>query len=231
MMDVKEDYTILLDREGSSWLRICHLPEELATYGAVHFDEMFTLHPQDRAKVIMPCGEVACHRWQQSYLNTPVWNPERRSSYMFSGINPDPQPELPPLFRRYLDYMNHGQKRYNQMVVNWYQGGSDYIAQHADYEHGAVPGSDVAIITFNRDDSIPRTFCIKAKGTTLDSVEKQVEIELIHGRIVIMGGATQSKFRHGVPKKQQAAPRISITLRHFQVNSHHHSLGTYLTVA
>ena len=215
-----KDYTITLDTDGSSWLRVCHLPDSLAAYGARDFDAMFDCHPHNRAKVIMPSGEVTCKRWQQSYLQTPTWNPELKTSYMFSGMNPpDPDPELPARYRIFLDYMNNGKEHYNQMTVNWYQDGHDFIASHSDYTCNAVPGSDIAIITLNRPESSsspPRIFRLQPKATTLDSVVPKVEIELSHGCIIIMGGATQHKFRHSVPKQPQAAARISITLRSYE---------------
>lgn len=135
---------------------------------------------------------------------------------MFSGMNPpNPNPELPASFRKYLDYMNDGnQERYNQ-TVNGYQDCQDYIASQCN----AVPDSDSAIITLNRQEeripTPPRIFRIQPKGSTLDSVAPKVEIELIHGRIIIIGGATQHKFRHSVPKQPQAAARVSITLRSY----------------
>ena len=108
--------------KDSAWLKLHELPKELSTQFREKFSELFALHPSERGVVIMPISadtvdtntrenkqknkDYICKRWFQSYLNTPKWNPELKTSYMFSGMNPKEQPDLPDDFRKVLDWLN-----------------------------------------------------------------------------------------------------------------------------
>ena len=195
---------------GHSWLEVSRLP---LTHS---FEELWQLHPEERGKVVMVCqGEAidrTCHRWHQSYGHTPPRDPESTKSYMFSGLHPLPTPDLPEAFQYYLELLNAGGARYNNVVVNWYDS-NDYIALHADYETGLSPGSNIAVLSFceTGEDYPVRTFRVKAmEGGEI------VDLPLEQGTLIRMCGDTQKFYRHGVAQLKGAGRRISLTFRQFE---------------
>ena len=100
--------------ENESYLVVRNLPEDLANSLRQDFDKMFDLHPKNRGVVItidpvtkLPVDHL-CRRWFQSYLNTPKWDPtQNHNSYMFSGVDPEPQPELPYEFHDVFSYLGY----------------------------------------------------------------------------------------------------------------------------
>lgn len=213
--------------KDSAWLKIHELPTDLADHLRSKFSELFDLHPQERGVVIMKHasqdtpGDYICKRWFQSYLNTPKWNPDLKTSYMFSGTNPKEQPDLPEDFRKVLDWINsQSNVKYNQVVANWYLDGSDHIPFHSDYEYNAVPGTGVVVVNLTQSDDILRKFILKPKMREFyDSQPSTVEFDLSHGKIIEMHGDTQKLYRHGVPPvpldRGNPGPRISLTFRAF----------------
>ncbi len=217
---------IYLDTKKTAWLCINHLPANLSTHTRDNFVELFNLHPKERGVVIMPDASqdkninYNCKRWMQSYGNTPKWNAELKTSYMFSGMNPTKQPDLPVEFATLLDFVNESlsqDKKYNQVVANWYEDSSDFIPYHSDYEYNATYNTGVAIVNMVAKEDVLRTFVLKAKSP--DAFYSRVEIPLYHGRIIEMHGAAQKMYRHGVPKVPSKlytpGPRISLSFRSF----------------
>lgn len=214
--------------ENESYLVIRNLPEDLANSLRQDFDKMFDLHPKNRGVVItidpvtkLPVDHL-CRRWFQSYLNTPKWDPtQNHNSYMFSGVDPEPQPELPYEFHDVFSYVNNDGK-YNQIVANWYQTGSDYIPFHSDYDYNKVPGTGVVIVNLTKSDDVVRTFVVKPKKSMIPDAVSHY-IPLSHGKIIEMHGNTQQYYYHGVPVVQKRhrtdadpGPRISLSFRAFQ---------------
>lgn len=215
---------IPLSRDGSAWIKVGILDEEHRNYIIQHFETMFNMHPDQRAKVaIKPQhNDLAVHRWQRSYGNTPEFNDEVQASYMFSSRHDDHKSvtqDLPSIFhllRNQAESITN--QTYNQFVVNWYLNADDYIAMHSDYCHKRSPNTSIVVMNMCPSDEIVRRFTLKrkscAKGKVLLS---SLEIPLFNGTVIEMGGTTQEMFRHGVPKNTngEPGPRISLTLRNY----------------
>lgn len=219
--------------DDSAWLKLHELPKELANHLHSNFSELFAMHPPNRGIVVMhnqnkeTYQDYTCKRWFQSYLNTPKRDSDLKTSYMFSGMHPAEQPNLPDEFRRVLDWLNsQSAVKYNQVVANWYLDGSDYIPFHSDYEYNAVPNSCITVVNLTQDDKILRKFVLKPRKPKKPNTcefpshsPSTVELDLYHGRVIEMHGNTQKLFRHGVPpipaKLGNPGPRISLTFRAF----------------
>ena len=206
-----------LDSNQKSWLEISRLPDNLIQFINDNFDKMYSYHPDTRAKVIMYDTEVDCSRWQQSYLDTPAYTKSPTQSYMFSGKTNDTKSDIPPEFKVILDFINEDRSiKYNQVTVNWYKNGADYIAYHSDYTAG-LKSQDIEVVNLVESEDVLRKFCVKSKTKPT----KKVEIPLYNGAIIKMCGDTQKDYRHGVPKvdanvKNNTVPRrISLSFRSF----------------
>lgn len=193
-----------------SWAEISLLPVQLRDLAIASWDTMWELHPADRARVMIRDQEVECHRWSQSYLSTPSRTTDMSLSYMFSGKDEsDIQTPLPSEFQPFLAHLAD----YNQVVANWYACETDYIAPHADCTIGMVEDARIAVVNLAPEGKT-RRFVLHPKSHRHD-VAHRIEIDLVHGTLIVMGGKTQDDFRHGVPKCFGASNRISLSFRQF----------------
>jgi hypothetical protein len=183
--------------------------DELLKYVDTHFDTMFSYHPENRAKVVMYEKEVDCNRWQQSYLNTPIYDEQisQNSSYMFSGKTNDIKEELPPEFQTILNYVNKSENKpaYNQVTVNWYENGSDYIPYHSDYTDKLVPNTDILVVNLVKDENNLRKFCLKPKSSNKHAWYSRVEIPLYNGVMISMR-VIRNKNIHMVSRQSVQKP-------------------------
>jgi alkylated DNA repair dioxygenase AlkB len=96
---------------------------------------------------------------------------------------------------------------FNTCLLNYYEGGGDYIAYHADKE---VAGTNNVVVTVSL--GATRRFLLKHITT-----KHVVETYLNSGDIVIMCGDTQQKYHHSIPKvanSKVSGGRISLTYRY-----------------
>ncbi len=212
---------IYLSANKSSWITIEWLSEELLTYATENYQSLFELHPMQRGKVVMHNNEECeSPRWHRSYLYQPERS-NQKSSYMYSGIEQFKDLSLPTPFQSFLDFLNEKEPvdKYNQVIVNWYANGKDYIAPHSDCQNAMLPNASIAIISLCENDRFPREIKItpkRLKNEVNDNLYTQVKIKLKHGCIITMHGDTQTKFRHGIPKAlDNNTSRVSITFRKF----------------
>jgi|GEM_PF-5996298 len=213
---------IYLTRSKSAWITIEWLSEELIEYTRNQFQKLFELRPIERGTVILYDQETPSSRWHRSYLNTPSFNANYENrSYMYSGKDPSDDTSLPELFQPYLDFSNKEkcEDPYNQVIINWYLDGNDYIAAHSDCQMHMKPNAGISIITLCEEEKDFREllFTPKKNGLTEnDFIYNRLKISALNGSIITMYGDTQHKFRHKVPKAAHIkTSRISITLRKF----------------
>jgi len=207
---------------------IFQLPDVIANRFLTDFDEIFSLHPAERGRIITDIDknmDSDSHRWHQSFLQTPSLDTFRDAgcqSYMYGGRESaqiSAQTPLPMQFQPLLDWMNTNEKgRYNQCTVSWYENGADRCKMHRDGNHGMVPNYKIASLSLFRSPVATRQFRLKAKSITTDSVlpTQGLFVEMRHGSVVVMCGDTDDKFRHGVPSDASITePRIGVSFRMF----------------
>ncbi len=88
--------------------------------------------------------------------------------------------------------------------LNYYRDGHDSVAFHSDRELRELDDTMVAIVTLGAK----RPFLLRAKGGG-----SSIDVSPASGDLLVMGGACQLGFEHGVPKVKQCGPRISISYR------------------
>ncbi len=220
---IKAKFTkIYLSESKSSWITIEWLSDGLIHYSSQYYQTLFDIHPSERGKIVMFNNEeFISPRWHRSYLHQPVREPNQQRSYMYSGLEKFENLELPVPFQKFLNFLNDKGEisKYNQVIVNWYANGKDYIAAHSDCQNGIVPDTGITIITLCEDQRFPRELNItpkKLKNEVNDNLYSGVTIKLQHGCIITMHGETQNYFRHGVLKSlDNLTSRISLTFRKF----------------
>jgi alkylated DNA repair dioxygenase AlkB len=89
-------------------------------------------------------------------------------------------------------------------ALNYYRDGTDSVAPHADRELRVLDDTLICIVTLGAR----RPFLVKPK-----SGGRSHDVSPGSGDLLVMGGATQLGFTHGVPKVAHAGPRVSMSWR------------------
>jgi hypothetical protein len=207
----------IIQLSDESYLLINKLPEHLINYTNEYFDKMYSLRPEISKVLVGPDkDEVITERRHTSYLNTPPLVLGTDKSYMFSGMDTsNNNQDLPEVFKPLLEYINENRNHldfpkfpeYNQVVVNWYENGNEYIPFHSDCETGFADNANVAIISLGST----RIFELVRKTPLKETTSLPCE----HGTIVYMCGDTQKQFRHGIRKDDCEGRRMSVSFRSF----------------
>jgi alkylated DNA repair dioxygenase AlkB len=94
------------------------------------------------------------------------------------------------------------------MIANLYRDGNDSISWHADDESALGTNPIVASLSFGN----ARPFRFRRAG----GGPMTHEVTLEHGDLLVMAGATQSRFQHSIPKSRVInSPRLSLTFRKY----------------
>jgi alkylated DNA repair dioxygenase AlkB len=95
--------------------------------------------------------------------------------------------------------------RFGAMGLNYYRDGRDSVAFHSDQELRHLDDTLVAIVTLGA----ARPFLLRPQGGG-----RSIDIHPASGDLLVMGGACQASWEHGVPKVTAGAgPRISASVR------------------
>jgi len=129
------------------------------------------------------------------------------SGYSYSGTTNAPHAWLPELedLRARLEAQTGA--RYNSVLANQYRDGHDSVSWHSDDEPelGATPVIASVSLGSTRD--------FKLRHQTTSEI---VTIALGHGDLVVMRDESQEAWRHSIPKRAHAGPRINLTFRYYE---------------
>lgn len=188
------------------WIEVCsQLPPEVCLSRRT-FEQLWALHPAARGQVMMYGKVVETPRWQHSYVH----------DYRFSGLNHVGLPIPHPFLDRVLDWVfqDNGGSPAQQLLINWYDGGTMYIDQHSDDESQLVPGAPIYSFSYGAE----RRFLIHDKSAREGGGGSKVaELPLRNNTLLKMCGETQRHYKHSVPKQLRCKERrINVTVRLFQ---------------
>lgn len=137
------------------------------------------------------------------------WHGDPGASYGYSGRHFDPNPWTADLdvVRDRLEALLG--VRFNSVLANYYRDGRDSMSFHSDAEPELGPNSPDDVLIASVSLGAPRRFVLQSKATK----ERRV-FELGEGSVLVMGGAVQRYWRHGVPKtSRKVGPRLNLTFR------------------
>ncbi len=136
-----------------------------------------------------------------------AWHGDPGVAYRYSGTTYRADgwtPTLAALRDRLLERTGH---RFDSVLVNRYRDGADSMGWHADDELELGPEPVIASISLGA----ARRFALKHKRRK--DVDP-VRLELAHGSLLLMSGATQAHWRHAVPKTARpVGERVNLTFR------------------
>lgn len=135
-----------------------------------------------------------------------AWHGEPGTAYTYSGTAHEPLPWTPELQRvrqRVEDLTAH---RFNSVLLNLYRDGRDGMGWHADDEPEL--GREPAIASVSLGAS--RRFKLRHRRSRSASST----VDLAHGDLLLMAGATQHHYVHAVPKTARpVGERVNLTFR------------------
>lgn len=133
-----------------------------------------------------------------------AWHGDR--GYRYAGIENTPLAWTPSLALLRDRLAAQTGATFNSVLCNFYRGGQDSVAWHADDEPELGPLPFIASVSLGG----ARKFSFKRK----DGTGSRIDVPLGHGDLLTMEGTTQRDWLHQVPKTKQAAmPRINLTFR------------------
>ena len=135
-----------------------------------------------------------------------AWYGDPEASYRYSGLTHEPLPWTPLLGEIRQRVQGVVRQPLNGVLLNFYRDGNDSMGWHSDDE--AVLGANPLVVSLNLGG--PRRFDLRRKGGS--RIEHSLQLE--HGSLLVMAGATQHHWQHQVAKtRKPVAPRINLTFR------------------
>lgn len=135
-----------------------------------------------------------------------AWYGDKGASYSYSGIKLEPLPWTPILVDIKARIEGRTSTQYNSVLLNFYRDGTDSMGWHSDDEPELGKNPSIASVSFGE----VRKFHFRHKLKKIDTVK----LELGHGSLLLMKGATQHHWQHQLPKsKRVMGPRINLTFR------------------
>jgi alkylated DNA repair dioxygenase AlkB len=149
---------------------------------------------------------------QREVLRYDRYIPEQRLS---TGL----QPESRPLLRHTTLHLESRYRvAFEGVAAIWYRDGNDFQGLHSDRAMRWLDDTLIAIVVLGQR----RPFVIRRRGSWLQSLAERVpagsdpdDLVLMpgEGTLLVMGGACQRDWMHGIPSCDTPNDRISLTWR------------------
>lgn len=135
-----------------------------------------------------------------------AWHGEPGTAYTYSGTAHEPLPWTPELQRVRQRAEELTGYRYNSVLLNLYRDGRDGMGWHADDEPELGREPAIASVSFGTS----RRFKLRHRR----SRSAASTVDLAHGDLLLMAGATQHHYVHAVPKTARpVGERVNLTFR------------------
>lgn len=179
---------------------VTYLPRALARDVA---DECFR---QLRREVDWQQEEIVLFGVKRLVPRLVAWYGDAGAVYRYSGVEHRPLPWIAPLAElKDLAASLSGQS-FNSVLLNLYRDGRDGMGWHADDEPELGPHPVIASFSLGAT----RRFRMRHRRHR----SQVVAIDLEHGSLLLMQGATQHHWLHALPKTARpAGERINLTFR------------------
>ena len=176
------------------------------------FPTFLTLPDADRLRDEL----LATTQWRQESMKLygkPIdlprltaWYGDAGAGYTYSGIANVPLAWTPALLTVKHAVEAHTGVAFNSVLLNRYRTGKDSVSWHSDDEPEFGTNPVIASVSFGGT----RTFQFKHRKQK----GQKASVELTHGSLLVMRGATQHNWLHQIPKTAKAVDeRINLTFR------------------
>jgi alkylated DNA repair dioxygenase AlkB len=130
------------------------------------------------------------------------------AAYTYSGLTLTPLPFTPLLLEIKGAVEAASGRRFNSVLLNYYRDQRDSMGMHSDDEDELGPAPAIASVSFGAT----RTFVLRHKAS-----KRTVKLDLTSGSMLLMAGATQANWQHGINKlSRPVGPRVNLTFRNIK---------------
>lgn len=134
------------------------------------------------------------------------WIGDADAVYTWSRTRFTPTPWTPTVASLRDDLERRLGQRFNSALANLYRDGRDGVGWHSDDEPELGDEPVIASLSFGTT----RCFRLRSRATR----EPALSIDLAHGSLLVMAGATQRLYQHALPRRTRVTlPRINLTFR------------------
>lgn len=133
------------------------------------------------------------------------WIGDAGATYTYSRTRFVPHAWTPVLTSVREDLAARFDLCFNSVLANLYRDGRDSMGWHSDDEPELGAEPVIASLSFGA----LRRFRFRSRGTR----EVALAIDLAHGSLLVMRGATQRLYQHDLPKFAVAGARVNLTFR------------------
>ncbi len=143
--------------------------------------------------------------WGKQFLQPRLTAWHGDASYTYSGLTMQALPFTPLLteIRRAVEAASG--RCFNSVLLNYYRNERDSMGMHSDDEAELGPEPAIASVSFGAT----RTFILRHKRS-----KRTVKLDLTDGSMLLMAGATQANWSHGINKSTASkGPRVNLTFR------------------
>ncbi|MCE5232014.1 MAG: alpha-ketoglutarate-dependent dioxygenase AlkB [Mizugakiibacter sp.] len=134
------------------------------------------------------------------------WIGDPEAAYTYSKVRFEPRPWPPALAALRARVGEACGETFNGVLANLYRDGADSMGWHGDDERELGPAPVIASLSLGA----VRRFRLRHRR----DASIALALELPHGSLLRMAGATQRLYRHDLPKTRAAVgPRLNLTFR------------------
>ena len=153
--------------------------------------------------------------WGKEYQQPRLaaWFGDADARYTYSGLSLDPLPwtDLLLTLRRHVEAL--AEASFNSVLLNYYRDHRDSMGMHSDDEPELGRNPVIASVSLGAQ----RTLVLKHK---FRKELKSLQLPLDHGSLLLMKGATQHHWKHGINKiSRPCGPRVNLTFRRILSNA------------
>lgn len=157
----------------------------------------------------IPWRTEVINLWGKAYQQPRLaaWYGDSAARYTYSGLSLDPLPwtDLLSMLRSRVQTL--ADAPFNSVLLNYYRDHRDGMGMHSDDEPELGPNPTIASVSLGEQ----RTFVMKHK---FRKELKPVHLPLDSGSLLLMKGATQHHWKHGINKvTRPCGPRVNLTFR------------------
>jgi alkylated DNA repair dioxygenase AlkB len=161
----------------------------------------------------IPWRNEVINLWGKEYQQPRLaaWFGDAEARYTYSGLSLQPLPwtELLSTLRSRVEAL--AEASFNSVLLNYYRDHRDGMGMHSDDEPELGRNPIIASVSLG----VQRTFVMKHK---FRKELKPVHLPLDSGSVLLMKGATQHNWKHGINKiSRPCGPRVNLTFRRILV--------------
>lgn len=147
--------------------------------------------------------------WGRTYDQPRLiaWYGDPGKQYNYSGIGLEPLPWTARLMSLKQKADAAAGTTFNSVLLNYYRNNRDSMGMHSDFEPELGPSPAIASVSLGA----VRTLMFKHKKRG-DLPTYRIALE--SGSLLLMKGATQANWKHGINKESRpCGPRVNLTFR------------------